>query len=163
MIRGRAFTLRLKSISFYGSLIGGPMATITYGPSCIRWDWKMSCICISIRTRPACNCECDDPALPTDGRNLVARAAGLVLERAGLSVGLSIRIVKRIPVSAGLGGGSSDAAATIVGLNRLLALGWSASEMARLGQVLGSDVPFFFFCPDGSSTRARRRRGPSTT
>lgn len=88
--------------------------------------------------------QCDDPALPTDGRNLVARAAGLVLERAGLSVGLSIRIVKRIPVSAGLGGGSSDAAATIVGLNRLLALGWSASEMARLGQVLGSDVPFFF-------------------
>jgi 4-diphosphocytidyl-2-C-methyl-D-erythritol kinase len=91
--------------------------------------------------------QCDDPTLPTDGRNLVARAAGLVLERAGLSVGLNIRIVKRIPVSAGLGGGSSDAAATIVGLNRLLALGWSASEMARLGHVLGSDVPFFFFAP----------------
>lgn len=90
---------------------------------------------------------CDDPTLPTDGRNLVARAAGLVLERAGLSVGLTIRIVKRIPISAGLGGGSSDAAATIVGLNRLLALGWSASEMADVGQVLGSDVPFFFFAP----------------
>ena len=91
--------------------------------------------------------QCDDPTLPTDGRNLVARAAGLVLERARLSVGLNIRIVKRIPVSAGLGGGSSDAAATIVGLNRLLALGWSAAEMARLGQVLGSDGPFFFFAP----------------
>jgi 4-diphosphocytidyl-2-C-methyl-D-erythritol kinase len=90
---------------------------------------------------------CDDPSLPTDGRNLVARAAGVVLERAGLSVGLDIRIVKRIPVSAGLGGGSSDAAATIVGLNRLLSLGWSASEMADVGQVLGSDVPFFFFAP----------------
>ncbi len=90
---------------------------------------------------------CDDPALPTDGRNLVARATSLVLERAGLSVGLDIRIVKRIPVSAGLGGGSSDAAATIMGLNRLLALGWSASEMAEVGHILGSDVPFFFFAP----------------
>lgn len=90
---------------------------------------------------------CDDSTLPTDGRNLVARAAGLVLERAGLSVGLTIRIVKRIPISAGLGGGSSDAAATIVGLNRILALGWSAPDMARVGQVLGSDVPFFFFAP----------------
>ena len=97
---------------------------------------------------------CDDPALPTDGRNLVSRAAGVVLERAGLSVGLDIRIVKRIPVSAGLGGGSSDAAATIVGLNRLLGLGWSASEMAHVGQVLGSDVPFFFFAPT-AHVRAR--------
>jgi 4-diphosphocytidyl-2-C-methyl-D-erythritol kinase len=91
--------------------------------------------------------ECDDPTLPTDGRNLVARAAGIVLERARLAVGLRIRIVKRIPVSAGLGGGSSDAAATIVALNRLLDLGWSASDMAKVGQVLGSDVPFFFFAP----------------
>ena len=98
---------------------------------------------------------CDDPTLPTDGRNLVARAAGVVLERAGLSVGLDIRIVKRIPVSAGLGGGSSDAAATIVGLNRLLALGWSTSQMAQVGQVLGSDVPFFFLCTDGPGARTR--------
>ena len=97
---------------------------------------------------------CDDPTLPTDGRNLVARAADVVLERAGLSIGLDIRIVKRIPVSAGLGGGSSDAAATIVGLNRLLALGWSASQMAEVGQVLGSDVPFFFFAP---TARVRAR------
>lgn len=94
---------------------------------------------------------CDAPALPTDGRNLVSRAAALVLERAGLSagrkVGLEIHLAKRIPVSAGLGGGSSDAAATIAGLNRLLELGWSAEEMARVGQGLGSDVPFFFFGP----------------
>lgn len=97
---------------------------------------------------------CDDPTLPMDGRNLVARAASVVLERAGLSVGLDVRIVKRIPVSAGLGGGSSDAAATIVGLNRLLCLGWSAPEMAHVGQVLGSDVPFFFFAPT-AQVRAR--------
>ncbi|WP_447977835.1 4-(cytidine 5'-diphospho)-2-C-methyl-D-erythritol kinase [Candidatus Nitrospira bockiana] len=91
--------------------------------------------------------ECDVPGLPTDGRNLIVRAAGLVLERAQLRTGLHIRVVKRIPVSAGLGGGSSDAAATIFALNRLLDLKWSAAEMAEIGQVLGSDVPFFFFAP----------------
>src|SRR5438093_554009 len=94
---------------------------------------------------------CDDAALPTDGRNLVAQAASLVLERAGLpadrAMGLEIRLTKRIPVSAGLAGGSSDAAATIAGLNRLLGLGWSPEEMARVGQAVGSDVPFFFFAP----------------
>lgn len=90
---------------------------------------------------------CDDPLLPTDGRNLIVRAADVVLERAGLSVGLDIRVVKRIPISAGLGGGSSDAAATIVALNQLLGLKWSGALMATIGQVLGSDVPFFFFSP----------------
>ena len=100
---------------------------------------------------PGLSLACDDATLPTDGRNLIHRAATLVLERASLqgdqAVGLEIRVTKRIPVSAGLGGGSSDAAATIIGLNRLLALGWSDHEMAAVGQVLGSDVPFFFFAP----------------
>ena len=94
---------------------------------------------------------CDDTALPTDGRNLVSQAASLVLERAGLpadrTMGLDIHLTKRIPVAAGLAGGSSDAAATIAGLNRLLGLGWSSEEMARVGQAVGSDVPFFFFAP----------------
>ena len=105
---------------------------------------------IQVRLRPNSGdirLHCDDPQLPTDGRNLIVRAAGLTLERAGLSVGLDIRLVKRIPVSAGLGGGSSNAAATIVALDRLLALGWSAARMAEIGQVLGSDIPFFFFAP----------------
>ncbi len=89
----------------------------------------------------------NDVSLPTDERNLVVRAASLVLERAGLSVGLDLELAKRIPVGAGLGGGSSDAAATIVGLNHLLRLGWSTDEMVTLGQMLGSDVPFFFVGP----------------
>ncbi|MGH7231272.1 MAG: 4-(cytidine 5'-diphospho)-2-C-methyl-D-erythritol kinase [Nitrospiraceae bacterium] len=108
---------------------------------------------IHIRLRPEAGdiqLECNDPALPTDGRNLVSRAAGLVLDRAVLRVGLHIRIVKRIPVSAGLGGGSSNAAATILGLNRLLSLNWSVAEMVRIGEILGSDVPFFFFAPTAS-------------
>lgn len=105
------------------------------------------------RTPPsgALRLQCDDAALPTDGRNLVSQAASRVLERAGLpadrTTGLTIHLTKRIPVAAGLAGGSSDAAATIAGLNRLLGLGWSPEEMARLGQAVGSDVPFFFFAP----------------
>ena len=89
----------------------------------------------------------NDASLPTDERNLIVRAASLLLERARVSIGLDIELSKRIPVGAGLGGGSSDAAATIVGLNHLLRLGWSTDEMATLGQRLGSDVPFFFFAP----------------
>ncbi len=91
--------------------------------------------------------KCDEVSLPTDSRNLVWRAAALVLDRAGLQVGLDIEITKRIPLAAGLGGGSSDAAATIAALNHLFRLGWSGGEMAQVGAVLGSDVPFFFFAP----------------
>jgi 4-diphosphocytidyl-2-C-methyl-D-erythritol kinase len=90
---------------------------------------------------------CDEPSLKTDASNLVYRAAAAVLEGAGRTVGLDIVLAKRIPMGAGLGGGSSDAAATIMGLNRLLNLGWSTEKMAHLGQTLGSDVPFFFSAP----------------
>ncbi|HXF91517.1 MAG TPA: 4-(cytidine 5'-diphospho)-2-C-methyl-D-erythritol kinase [Nitrospiraceae bacterium] len=96
--------------------------------------------------------QCDDPTLPTDHRNLVSRAATLALERAGLNVGLEIELMKRIPHGAGLGGGSSDAAATIQGMNRLLGLGWTVARMAELGQQVGSDVPFFFFAPSALVT-----------
>ena len=90
---------------------------------------------------------CDEPSLKTDPSNLVYRAAAAVLKDSGRTVGLDIVLTKRIPMGAGLGGGSSDAAATILGLNRLLNLGWSAEKMAHIGQTLGSDVPFFFFAP----------------
>jgi len=91
--------------------------------------------------------QCDDLSLMTDQTNLVYRAAEATLRRCGRTMGVDIALTKRIPMGAGLGGGSSDAAATIVGLNRLLGLGWSAGEMAEVGQALGSDVPFFFFAP----------------
>ncbi len=90
---------------------------------------------------------CDDPTLATDQTNLVYRAAETVLLRCRLRVGVDIMLTKRIPMGAGLGGGSSDAAATIVGLNQLLDLKWSAADMAQVGRTLGSDVPFFFFAP----------------
>jgi 4-diphosphocytidyl-2-C-methyl-D-erythritol kinase len=92
---------------------------------------------------PALEVETDDPALPTDERNLVTRAACLLREAAGVAHGARIRVHKRIPVGAGLGGGSSNAAATLIGLNRLWRLGWPATRLAELGMRLGMDVPFF--------------------
>jgi 4-diphosphocytidyl-2-C-methyl-D-erythritol kinase len=90
---------------------------------------------------------CDATDLSADQSNLVYRAAAAVLARAQQSVGLDIELRKRIPMGAGLGGGSSDAAATIIGLNCLLQLKWSPAQMAEVGQSLGSDVPFFLFSP----------------
>ncbi|RMH03893.1 MAG: 4-(cytidine 5'-diphospho)-2-C-methyl-D-erythritol kinase [Nitrospirae bacterium] len=79
--------------------------------------------------------------------NLVHRAAQSMLEASGIHVGLNIRLKKRIPVAAGLGGGSSDAAATLIGLNHLLALQWPTARLCEVGRKLGSDIPFFFFAP----------------
>ncbi|MCX5724068.1 MAG: 4-(cytidine 5'-diphospho)-2-C-methyl-D-erythritol kinase [Nitrospirae bacterium] len=97
--------------------------------------------------RTGIHLSCDAVQLAADQTNLVYRAAAAVLERAGQSIGLDIALRKRIPMGAGLGGGSSDAAATIIGLNRLLQLGWSSRDMAEVGEALGSDVPFFLFAP----------------
>jgi 4-diphosphocytidyl-2-C-methyl-D-erythritol kinase len=93
--------------------------------------------------RLACNVE----GLSVDHTNLVSKAASAVLDHARLSVGVDIELHKRVPMGAGLGGGSSDAAATIVGLNQSLKLGWSRAKMAEVGQALGSDVAFFLFAP----------------
>lgn len=90
---------------------------------------------------------CDNVALPVDQRNLVYRAAESVLRRGEHSVGVDIALRKVIPLAAGLGGGSSDAAAAIYGLNQLLKLEWGLSEMNAIGAELGSDIPFFFQSP----------------
>lgn len=106
------------------------------------------------------NLRCDDPSLKTDSSNLVYRAAAAVLEHSGRIVGLDMVLAKRIPMGAGLGGGSSDAAATIIGLNRLLNLGWSMEKMAHVGQALGSDIPFFFFAPSATVEGRGERVAP---
>lgn len=88
---------------------------------------------------------CDDPTLSTDDDNLVVRAAKVFLESAKIKSGLSIKLEKRIPHGAGLGGGSSDAAATLRGLNQFFETNLSRGELAKLGSQIGSDVSFFLF------------------
>jgi 4-diphosphocytidyl-2-C-methyl-D-erythritol kinase len=89
--------------------------------------------------------------VPIDNTNLVLRAARMLqkeMEKTHkISRGVTIRLEKNIPVSAGLGGGSSDAAATLIGLNRLWSLGLSRNHLAKIGGYVGSDVPFFFHGP----------------
>ncbi|MBI5633020.1 MAG: 4-(cytidine 5'-diphospho)-2-C-methyl-D-erythritol kinase [Nitrospirae bacterium] len=80
--------------------------------------------------------------LPVE-KNLVFRAALLMQARAGDGAGVRITLRKNIPLAAGLGGGSSDAASTLIGLNRLWGLNLSAEELRYMGAQLGSDVPFF--------------------
>ncbi len=79
--------------------------------------------------------------LPEPAQNLAARAAILLREAAGYAGGARIRICKHIPVGGGLGGGSADAAATLVGLNRLWKTGLSTGQLMELGARLGSDIP----------------------
>ncbi len=86
-----------------------------------------------------------DPELPgvATEENLIYRAARLLQEHAGCSAGAAIQIEKKLPMGGGLGGGSSNAATTLVGLNRLWHLGLNMDELAALGQQLGADVPVF--------------------
>jgi len=85
--------------------------------------------------------ECDESSLKSD--NLVEKAATLIKESTKCDLGARIQLRKHIPWGVGLGGGSSDAAATLLALNELWKLGLPLSELARLGSKLGSDVPFF--------------------
>ncbi len=86
---------------------------------------------------------CSDPALPTDGRNLVMKAARRLHELYSPPAGAHLHLEKHIPYGAGLGGGSSDAAAALLLLNELWSLGLDTVELARHGLEIGSDVPFF--------------------
>jgi len=81
----------------------------------------------------------------SEDRNLAYRAARLFFERTGRQGGISISITKRIPVGAGLGGGSSNAATVLLGLNRLFKAGMSTEELAAMAGHLGADCPFFVY------------------
>lgn len=83
------------------------------------------------------------PGIPTDTSNLALRAAVVLREAAGGARGVRITLDKRIPVAAGLGGGSTDAAAVLLGLNRLWGLRWPRERLAEVAVTLGMDVPFF--------------------
>ena len=82
-------------------------------------------------------------AVPLGAANLAVRAVELLRERAHVRRGATMRLVKRIPIAAGLGGGSSDAAAALVAANEAWNLGWTRPRLAEVAAELGSDVPFF--------------------
>jgi 4-diphosphocytidyl-2-C-methyl-D-erythritol kinase len=88
---------------------------------------------------------CDDPSLPSGDDNLVVKAARLFLQAIESEMGLRIELEKKIPHGAGLGGGSSDAASILLGLNELCGASLSDDQLVQLAAQLGSDVPFFIF------------------
>ncbi|MHC4943533.1 MAG: 4-(cytidine 5'-diphospho)-2-C-methyl-D-erythritol kinase [Planctomycetota bacterium] len=95
----------------------------------------------------------DDPVLEVSGRdtgpvehNLALKAARLFMDRSGTNIGFQIRMEKQIPVGGGLGGGSSDCAAVLLGCNLLSGQPFIRDELLELAAELGSDVPFFLFC-----------------
>lgn len=97
---------------------------------------------------------CDAANVPDGEQNLAYRAAALLAERCDRHAGVRICIDKRIPVGAGLAGGSTDAAAVLVGLNQLWQLGLTAAELQALAAKLGSDIPF---CVRGGTMLATGR------
>ena len=104
--------------------------------------------------------ECNDSRIPTGEENLAARAARALLISSGTEpTGIRIVLDKRIPAQAGLGGGSSDAAAVLRGLNALLGLNHSTGSLAEIGASLGSDVPFFLH----GGTASCRGKGEQVT
>ena len=86
---------------------------------------------------------CNDPNLPTDSSNLVHRAATAFLQQAGIQNGVRIHLEKKIPMAAGLGGGSGNAATTLLALNELFGSPLALAQLDVIAASLGSDIPFF--------------------
>jgi 4-diphosphocytidyl-2-C-methyl-D-erythritol kinase len=98
---------------------------------------------INLRADSDIRLTCSDPSVPSDASNLGHRATAAFAKHTGMKFGVDIHIEKNIPHGAGLGGGSSDAAAVLVALDRLLATKMTTEELERLAATLGSDIPFF--------------------
>lgn len=86
---------------------------------------------------------CDNPDVPCDDSNLILRAANILKKHTGCEKGAHINLTKRLPMGGGVGGGSSDAATALLGLNQLWGLNLSLKTLAELGLQLGADVPVF--------------------
>jgi 4-diphosphocytidyl-2-C-methyl-D-erythritol kinase len=97
---------------------------------------------------------CDDPSVPTGEDNLAIRAAKAFFAATKLKPAVAIELEKKIPHGAGLGGGSSDAATTLLALNELFKTNLPREALAKMGETIGSDVPFFVF-PSAAICRGR--------
>ncbi len=93
----------------------------------------------------AVHLSCDDPSIPTGEKNLIAAAASLLKKEFNIDSGANIHLAKRIPSPGGLGGGSSDAAITLIGLIKLWQLNIEVTQLKDLCQSIGSDVAFFLY------------------
>jgi 4-diphosphocytidyl-2-C-methyl-D-erythritol kinase len=102
-------------------------------------------ITITLTDTPGISVTCGKNGVPDGPGNIAWKAANALLELSGGSQGAEIFITKNIPVAAGLGGGSSDAASVLMGMNELLRLGLSDQRLMEIGVKLGADVPFFIF------------------
>jgi 4-diphosphocytidyl-2-C-methyl-D-erythritol kinase len=100
---------------------------------------------MSLIRAPRIELECDDPVLPRGRENLVWRAVAAARRALQLRSGVRVRLEKRIPVGRGLGGGSSDAAVALLGMERLARRSLPPADRLRIAAQLGSDVPFFLF------------------
>jgi 4-diphosphocytidyl-2-C-methyl-D-erythritol kinase len=100
---------------------------------------------IALSERPGIRVACGRAGVPDGPGNIAWRAADALVKLSGREVGIDISITKKIPVAAGLGGGSSDAATVLMGVNELLELGLSDERLMEIGVKLGADVPFFIF------------------
>lgn len=100
---------------------------------------------ITLGAKEGIRVTCGRDGVPDGPGNIAWRAAEALLALAAQPVGIDIAITKNIPVAAGLGGGSSDAATVLMGLNELLGLGLSDERLMEIGVTLGADVPFFVF------------------
>lgn len=102
-------------------------------------------ISLRLRSDRIINITCENPDLPTDETNFCYKSAKVLQDKYKVKKGVDIKIMKRIPVSAGLGGGSSNAATTLIGLNRLWQLNLSLNRLVSLSKLIGCDVPFFIY------------------
>lgn len=110
---------------------------------------------ITLERRPeGLSLRMDGADLPADETNLAWKAARLFLDANRIESGVSVAVEKRIPIAAGLAGGSADAAGVLIGMNRLFGIGLSPGELCALGEKLGSDVPF---CVQGGTMLATGR------
>jgi len=105
-------------------------------------------IILTCRTDRQIKITCNSPQVPADNSNLCYKAAKLIQKKFNINNGLNIKIIKRIPVGAGLGGGSSNAATVLMGLSEFWGLSLSKEKLLTLSKTIGSDVPFFIHnCP----------------
>lgn len=94
------------------------------------------------RKQPGIELRMDNSELPSGGDNLICRAADLLFREKEITGGVNISLTKRIPIAAGMAGGSADAAAALRGVNELFDLGYSLKELQALGVGLGADIPY---------------------